>query len=164
MSNLDNSPAANLYRFAARPAYLIKVICQMLLGLGMAITLIAKVYMLVLTDYQCLAEVTTLGNRIRCGNTLAIMSYGLAFYAGFELAFRMFRDGMHGVIDPLIIGVCSAFLLILSMLNLDNANWQVAMLLTSLTLTVVALLFFRYQMTMMVSGKESQGASVPNRD
>jgi len=66
MNNLDNSPAANLYRFLARPAYLIKVICQMLLGLGMAITLIAKVYMLVLTDYQCLADTVTLGNRIRC--------------------------------------------------------------------------------------------------
>lgn len=158
MNNLDNSPAANLYRFLARPAYLIKVICQMLLGLGMAITLIAKVYMLVLTDYQCLADTVTLGNRIRCGNTLAIMAYGLAFYAGFELAFRMFRDGIHGVIDPLIIGVCSAFLLILSMLNLDNANWQVAMLLTSLTLTVVALLFFRYQITVMESGKESAGS------
>jgi len=156
MSNLDNSPAANLYRFAARPAYLIKVICQMLLGLGMAITLIAKVYMLVLTDYQCLADTATLGNRIRCGNTLAIMAYGLAFYAGFELAFRMFRDGIQGVIDPLIIGVCSAFLLILSMLNLDNANWQVAMLLTSLTLTVVALLFFRYQITVMEHGKGPQ--------
>jgi len=60
MNDLDNSPAARLYRFAARPAFLIKVICQMLLGLGIAIALIAKVYMLVLTDYQCLAETNTL--------------------------------------------------------------------------------------------------------
>jgi len=156
MNDLDNSPAARLYRFAARPAFLIKVICQMLLGLGIAIALIAKVYMLVLTDYQCLAETNTLGNRIRCANTLSIMAYGLALYAGFELAFRMFREGIQGAVDPLIIGVCSAFLLILSMLSLENASWQIAMLLTSLTLTVVALLFFRYRINPLTKSDTTQ--------
>lgn len=143
MDPLENSPAVNLYRFAARPAYLIKVICQMLTGLGIAIALIVKVYMFVLTDYQCVADENTLGNRIRCGDTLAIMAYGLALSAGFEMAFRMFREGIAGAIDPLIVGVCSAFLLIISSLSLDNASWQVAMLLASLTLSVAALLFCR---------------------
>ena len=147
MDPLENSPATNLYRFAARPAYLIKVICQMLTGLGIAIALIAKVYMFVLTDYQCAADINTLGNRIRCGNTLAIMAYGLALSAGFEMAFRMFREGIAGAIDPLIVGVCSAFLLIISSLSLDNASWQVAMLLASLTLSVAALLFCRERLT-----------------
>ena len=143
MNSLENSPAANLYRFAARPAYLIKVICQMLVGLGIAIGLIAKVYMFVLTDYQCVADMNTLGNRIRCGKTLAIMAYALALSGGFELAYRMFKEGINGAIDPLIIGVCSVFLLILSSLSLDNASWQIAMLLASLTLSVAALLFCR---------------------
>lgn len=143
MNPADNSHAADLFRFLHRPAYLVKVICQMIIGLGIAVTLIAKVYMLVLTDYQCMADTNSLGNRIRCGNTLAIMAYALALYAGFELAFRMFREGVQGAIDPLIIGVCSVFLLLISMLNLESASWQIAMLLTSLTVTIAALLFCR---------------------
>lgn len=115
----------------------------MIIGIGIAIALIAKVYMFVLTDYQCAADSFTLGNKIRCANTLAIMAGGLALSAGFELAYRLFSDGIHAAIDPLIIGICSVFLLMVSSLNIENATWQVAMLLTSLTLTVGALLFCR---------------------
>jgi len=143
MHEHEMTPATRLYRFAARPAYLVKVICQMLLGLGLAIAFIAKVYMFVLTDHQCVADANSLGNSIRCTNTLAIMGYALALSAGFELAYRMFSDGIHGAIDPLIVGVSSAFLIIVASLTLENVNWQIAMLLTSLTLTVGALLYCR---------------------
>ncbi len=143
MNEQELTPVARLYRFAARPVYLVKVICQMLLGLGLAIALIAKVYMFVLTDHQCLADSHSLGNSIRCTNTLAIMAYALALSAGFELAYRMFSDGIQGAIDPLIVGVSSAFLFIVSSLSLDKVDWQIAMLLTSLTLTIGALLYCR---------------------
>jgi beta-lactamase regulating signal transducer with metallopeptidase domain len=163
MNPADNSHAADLFRFLHRPAYLVKVICQMIIGLGVAVTLIAKVYMLVLTDYQCTPDMNTLGNSIRCGNTLAIMAYALALYAGFELAFRMFREGVQGAIDPLIIGVCSVFLLLISMLNLESANWQIAMLLTSLTLTIAALLFCRERFgnTNNNANRSEQKANLP---
>lgn len=143
MNEFDLSPVAKLHRFAARPVHLVKVICQMILGLGLAIALIAKVYMFVLTDHQCVADVNTLGNSILCTDTLAIMAYALALSAGFELAYRMFSDGIQGAIDPLIVGVSAAFLLIVSSLSLDNVDWQLAMLLTSLTLTIGALLYCR---------------------
>lgn len=143
MNEFELSPVAKLHRFAARPVHLVKVICQMLLGLGLAIALIAKVYMFVLTDHQCAVDATTLGNSIRCTDTLAIMAYALALSAGFELAYRMFSDGIHGAIDPLIVGVSAAFLLIVSSLSLENVDWQIAMLLTSLTLTIGALLYCR---------------------
>lgn len=141
MNETELTPVARLYRFAARPVYLVKVICQMLIGLGLAIALIVKIYMFVLTDYQCLADTVTLGNKIRCTETLAIMAYALALSAGFELAYRMFGEGLQGAIDPLIVGVSSAFLLIVSSLTLEKADWQLAMLLTSLTLTIGALLY-----------------------
>ncbi len=154
MNNQDMSPAARLYRFAARPSYLVKVICQMILGVGIAIALIAKVYMFVLTDYQCVADSLSLGNKIRCTNTLAIMAYGLALSAGFELAFRMFSDGLHASIDPIIAGVSSALLLIVASLALDNATWQIAMLLASLTFTVVALLFCRERFDLKINREQ----------
>jgi len=159
MNDSDLSPAARLYRFAVRPAYLVKVICQMLLGLGLAIAFIAKIYMFVLTDYQCVAEAKSLGNSIRCTNTLAIMAYALALSAGFELAYRMFSDGIQGAIDPLIVGVSSAFLLIVSSLPLENVNWQVAMLLTSLTLTVGALLYCRERFGLTLHDPDKQAVA-----
>jgi len=156
MNDFELSPAARLYRFAVRPAYLVKVICQMVLGLGLALAFIAKIYMFVLTDHQCLADTHTLGNSIRCTNTLAIMAYTLALSAGFELAYRMFSDGIQGAIDPLIVGVSSAFLLIVSSLPSENVNWQIAMLLTSLTLTVGALLYCRERFGLYVERIDKQ--------
>ena len=158
MNDPNITPAQRLYHFFARPAYLVKVICQMLLGLGIAIALIAKVYMFVLTDHQCLADTRTLGNSIRCTDTLAIMAYGLALSAGFELAYRMFSDGLHGAIDPLIIGVSSAILLLVSSLSIASVNWQIAMLLTALTLTIAALLFCRERF-----GLSGQSNVTPNQ-
>jgi len=143
MNASELTPAARLQRFFARPSYLVKVICQMIIGIGIAIALIAKVYMIVLTDYQCVAETQTLGNKIRCGNTLAILASGLALSAGFELAYRLFSEGIQSAIDPLIISVCSAILLLISALGIENASWEIAIMLTSLTLTVAALLFCR---------------------
>ncbi len=158
MSNQDTSPAARLYRFAERPSYLIKVICQMILGAGIAVALIAKVYMFVLTDHQCVADSLSLGNKIRCANTLAIMAYALALSAGFELAYRMFSDGLHSAIDPLIAGISAALLLLTASLTIDKASWQIAILLTSLTLTVVALLFCREQFNLKIN-RHRQGHS-----
>lgn len=143
MNAQELTPAARLQRFFSRPSYLVKVICQMIIGIGIAIALIAKVYMIVLTDLQCLADTQTLGNKIRCGNTLAILAAGLALSAGFELAYRLFSEGIQGAIDPLILGVCSAILLMISALAIETASWEVALMLTSLTFTVAALLFCR---------------------
>lgn len=159
MNNPDLSPAERLYRFAARPAYLVKVICQMLLGLGLAIAMVTKIYMFILTDYQCEVDGSTLGNSIRCTNTLAILAYALALSAGFELAFRLFSEGLQGAIDPLILSVCSAFLMIVSSLSLDNVNWQIALLLTSLTLAVGVLLYCRERFSLGTVIKQPDGSN-----
>lgn len=152
MNESELTPVARLYRFAARPVYLVKVICQMLIGIGLAIALIVKIYMFILTDLQCMSDTISLGNKIRCTDTLAIMAYGLALSAGFELAYRMFGEGIHGAIDPLIVGVSSAFLFMVSSLTLEKVDWQVALLLTSLTLTIGALLYCRERFSSYISG------------
>jgi len=141
MNDIGLTPASRLTRFAARPSYLIKVICHMLLGIGVAVALIAKIYMFVLTDYQCTVDLNTLGNKIRCGNTLSIVAHALALSAGFEFAYRLFTMGMHSAIDPLILGVCATFLLIVASLNIENASWQLAAIFVSLTASIGVLLY-----------------------
>ncbi len=143
MNSSELSNAERIYRFFERPARIVKVVCLMLIGLGVAIALIAKVYMLVLTDYQCAVDSSTLGNRILCINSLELIAYALGIVAGFEFAFRLFVQGIAHTIEPLIMGVCSGLLLLISALRLENANWQLALVVTSLTLCIGALLFFR---------------------
>ena len=133
-------------RYAAqvlRPARIIRTICQMILGAGLAVTLVLKVYMLVLTDYQCAADASSLGNSIRCAGTLTIMSYTLALAAGFELAYLLFEDSTERAVRPLLMGLSAAFLLILSGLSADTANWQLALTIATLSLTLFGGLSFR---------------------
>lgn len=120
-----------------RPARIILTVCQMILGAGLAVTLILKVYMLVLTDHQCVADAATIGNGIRCSPTLEIMAYGLALSAGFELAYLLFEGGMDRAVRPLVLGLGSGFLLLVSGLAPGAADWQAA-----LTLTAVSASFF----------------------
>ncbi len=126
-----------------RPAHIIRTICQMILGAGLAIALVLKVYMLVLTDYQCAADVVSLGNSIRCAGTLELMSYTLAIAAGFELAYLLFEDSLERALRPLLLGLSAAALLVVSGLTADTANWQLALTLATLSVALFGGLAFR---------------------
>ncbi len=157
MNSPHLTPAARLSRFTARPSYLIKIICQMLLGIGVAVALITKVYMLVLTDYQCQPDLNSLGNKIRCGNTLYIMAHGLALSAGFELAYRLFNVSIYSAIDPLIIGVCSAFLLTIAAMDIDTATWQIAAVIVSITFSLGVLLYCKERFSPSADSHQARG-------
>ena len=143
---------ANSTRFAAqvmRPARIISSLCQMILGAGLAITLILKVYMLVLTDHQCMADSISLGNSIRCAGTLEIMSYALALAAGFELAYLMFEDSDERAVRPLLLGLSAVFLFVISGLNADTANWQLALTILAMGSCLFGGLAFRHWLRRM---------------
>ena len=125
-----------------RPARIIRSVCQMVLGAGLAIALVLKVYMLVLTDYQCSADAATLGNMIRCHSTLEIMSHALALAAGFELAFLLFESSMECAVRPLLLGLSAAFLLVISGLDADASTWSIAATVAALSLSLFGGLAF----------------------
>lgn len=127
-----------------RPAGIIRTICQMILGAGLAVTLVLKVYMLVLTDLQCAADVVSLGNAIRCASTFEIMSYTLVLAAGFELAYLLFEDSTERAVRPLLLGLSAAFLFLLSDLSAGTANWQLALTIATLSLALFGGLAFRH--------------------
>lgn len=135
-----------------RTAQIIRTFCQMILGAGLAVTLVLKVYMLVATDHQCAADAISLGNAIRCAGTLEIMSYTLALAAGFELAYLLFEDSDERAIRPLLFGLSAAFLFTLSGLNTGTANWQLALTILALSCTLFGGLAFRH----LVIGKRSK--------
>lgn len=131
-------PADRLRAVIARPARLVRTICQMILGLGLAIGVILKIYMLILTDYQCEAEVQTLGNLIRCTPTLVMLGYTIALASGFAIAYRLIAGDMgRHILRPVILGVASVLIIYVALLDPAEANWRRALELGTLAVLLL---------------------------
>lgn len=128
MPDGDLSYDIAFFRAFRRPAWVVMMVAQMILGLALAITVIVKIYMLVFSPYVCepAQEVATLGNMIRCTGTLEIIAHFVLAMAGFRFAAFMFHDRPRLVLGPMMLGISGVFLLFLSELSLDAASWPVA--------------------------------------
>lgn len=143
----DSSPAARLHSAAQRPARLIHTICQMILGAGLAVALILKVYMAILTDHTCAADAVTLGNTIRCTSTLVLLAYVLGLSAGFELAYRLFDDHLARVMAPVLLGLAAGALGVVDGILNNGAGWRDALLIVSLIACIGGMLWLRRALT-----------------
>ena len=122
------SPDDRLREAIERPARLIRTICQMLLGLGLAIALILKVYMLILTDHQCEADVKSLGNLIRCTPTLVMVGYAVALSAGFAVAYRLIAGSVgRFILRPVLLAVASVLIIYVAQFDPAAADWRRAL-------------------------------------
>lgn len=131
----DTSPAARLAQIAQRPARLVPMICQMILGLGLMIAIILKVYMAVLTDHQCAADSISLGNLLRCTSILSLMASILALSAGIELARCLFSEGLDRVAAPVILALAAAMLEFVAGFD-DGTGWRDALVLIALVASI----------------------------
>lgn len=141
--NRETSPASRLQRGAQRPVRLVNMVCQMILGLGLAVALILKVYMAVLTDHSCVADAATLGNTIRCTPTLTLLGYVLALSAGFELACRMFGSDAERVTGPIVLGLAAATLSVLGDIQSGETAWKTTVLVVLLVICMAGLAWLR---------------------
>ncbi len=133
---------AALRRAFEAPANVVLVVCQMLAGLGLALALIVKVYMLVFTDLICTGDAATLGDMIRCTPTLTLMAQVIMLAAGLRLAACLFSDVTARLIEPLAIGLAGALLAMVAAVlqsgtpGADPATvasmWQAAILILTL--------------------------------
>ncbi len=155
MSDLGSEGDARFAAHVLRPARIIRWVCQMIIGVGLTVALILKIYMLVLTDYQCTADGTTIGNAIRCTSALELTAYTLALVAAFDLAYLLFEDTMERAVRPLLMGLSATLLFILSGLTVETANWQIAMTIVALAAALTGGLAFRFWM------RRSRGAPNP---
>lgn len=139
----ENAPADRLLRGVRRPVRLIHMICQMILGLGLAVALILKVYMAVLTDYSCSDEVVSLGNTIRCMSTLSLLAHVLALSAGFKLASLLFEDQVRRIMAPLLLGLGAGVLSVVDGILAGGSGWREALTIFALVACLAALLWLR---------------------
>lgn len=141
MSDQHLSYEIAFIRAFQRPAWVVMMVAQMILGLALAITIILKVYMLVFSPYVCTAEAETLGNIIRCTGTLEIIAHFVLAMAAFRFAGFMFLDRPRLLLGPLMLGISGTLLLILSGLTLAEVSWPLAavilVLFAAISLTVV---------------------------
>lgn len=137
------SPADRLRDGAERPARVVLVVCRMILGAGVAVAMILKVYMAVLTDHACVTDTVSLGNAIRCTPTLELMAYALALSAGLDLAYRLFAGSIEQVVTPLMLGLGATFLLVIAGLGAETSKWQAALLILALSVALGGLFYLR---------------------
>ncbi len=114
------------FRAFQRPAWVVMMVAQMILGLALAVTVVLKAYMLVFSPYSCTPEGESLGNIIRCTGTLEIVAHFLLAMAAFRFAAFMFLDRPRLLLGPLMLGISGVLLLFLSGLTLSQASWPVA--------------------------------------
>ncbi|QPC88338.1 hypothetical protein GA830_17420 [Mesorhizobium sp. NBSH29] len=128
MDTRSQHPAHILTSALERPAFTLMIVCQMLVGLGLAFALVLKVYMLIFTNQVCVADGTTLGNMIRCAQTLELMAQFLILVAGFRFAALMFTMEPYQLLGSLLLALTGVFLLFLSELSIATATWYFSLI------------------------------------
>ncbi len=128
--------AGTLRRAFERPAQVVLTVCQMLAGLGLAIALVLKVYMLVFTDQICTADGATLGNAIRCTPMLEVLAQAIVLVAALRMAAFFFSAFSVRVIEPLALALAGALLMVVSQATGAEPAWQAALLIVALFATV----------------------------
>lgn len=130
----DEKPlnTAGLLSAFAHPSWVVMMTAQMLLGLALFLSLILKYYMLVFGTEACSADGESLGNMIRCTETLEMTAHFVLGVAGLRLASCLFVDDPKLLLQPLMIGVVGVLLMYLSGLTIAGATWAVAAVLLAL--------------------------------
>lgn len=139
---MSDAPAEDSQRLLdafARPAWVVMMVGQMLLGLALFLSLILKYYMLVFGSEVCSADSETLGNLIRCTSTLEITAHTVLGVAGLRVAACFFADEPRALLQPSMIGVIGVLLLYLSGLSSAEASWPAAALLLALVISLSVL-------------------------
>lgn len=139
METENDHPAQSLTRALARPAETLMMVCQMLLGLGLFVALVLKLYMLVFSDHVCAPGGETLGNMIRCTPPLALIAHSLILVAGFRFAALFFSSTPSRLLDPLLLAMVGVVLLLLADLSLAGTTWYLALILAVLFAAISAM-------------------------
>lgn len=155
MPDIDPRYDIAFFRAFQRPAWVVMMVAQMVLGLALMVTLIVKVYMLVFTSHVCTAESVTLGNLIRCTGVVELIAQFVLVMAGFRFASVMFVDRARMLLAPLMMGVVGILLLFLSDLTLQAASWSVAAVIVVLFCAMSAIVAGQVALSRLSDGTQT---------
>lgn len=121
-------------------AYKIKFLVQMLIGFSV-FSILCYSFSIELKEI-----IYNYGNHnLELKYPLGIVSYGLGISAGIEMAYMLFTPGPDEAVEPIILGLASTLLYILSIIDLSNtaALIQYSVLIVSLAITIGGLFFIK---------------------
>lgn len=144
MDAKNTDPTADFVDAFRKPSWVVVMVCQLLLGLALLITLVVKLYMLVLGEHACTPDGETLGNMIRCISTTELLGHFLLTVTGFRLVGLLFDPALGQILQIMFLGVCGTLILFLSKIYSEAFNWQAAMMLLVfiISLSILYLLQF----------------------
>lgn len=125
---MDQTPIPPSYaNNVERPAMLIALAFNVILAAALAITVVLKIYMLVLTDFTCTPDTTTLGNLIRCTATLDIVAGFLITSAAISFATTLLTP--KGDIWSRALGLTAAavFASLMNLIVSGDYNWRLSL-------------------------------------
>ena len=133
-------------------AVILKVLGQMLVGILVVISLVIYlvIHLLALDfaiihlnfpKFWSLREPAIL--LLYNSEPLKIVGFWLSISAGLELAYMLYTPGPDEAIEPLILGVTSALLIIISGVDAENMSWQLALTVLVLSGTLGFLFYIR---------------------
>lgn len=122
----DTTRPIGFFEAFARPAWVVMMVAQMLLGLALAIGLIMKYYMLVFGAVGCTGDDPSIANLLRCTPAMDMVAQFLLAVAAFRFAAYMFEDRPMTFLQPLIIGLAGLFLLFMTGVTPATVSWSMA--------------------------------------
>lgn len=120
--------ARKLYKALEPYAYVVKIYAQMATGVLISLLLLLKFGLSIFgcAEHSWCSDLAT-------KNTLALVGDGLMYSAGFELAYMLFTPGPDEAIEPVILGMAAAILIVISD---DKIEWADAVIPLALVISI----------------------------
>ena len=140
----ENHQRSERYQLAVeRPVTIIATAMSIILGVALAIALVLKIYMLVLTDYVCEADGATLGNLIRCTATLDSVAALFAAAATVNAATILIVPRIEYLSRTLGFAAAAAFVSLMSAYVAGDYDWRMTLASTALFAVVFLAMSWR---------------------
>ena len=140
----ENRQRSGRYELAVeRPVTIIATAMNIILGVALAIALVLKIYMLVLTDYVCEADGATLGNLIRCTATLDLVAAFFAATATINAATILIVPSIEYFSRALGFAAAAAFVSLMGAYVAGDYDWRMTLASTALFAIVFSAMSWR---------------------
>lgn len=126
-----------------RPVTIIATAMSIVLGVALAIALVLKIYMLVLTDYVCEADGATLGNLIRCTAILDLVAAFFAAAATINAATILIVPRIEHFSRTLGFAAAAAFVSLMGSYAAGDYDWRMTLASTALFAIVFSAMSWR---------------------
>ena len=126
-----------IYQYMKPKAEVIKIVLQMFVGLFIFIFLAMKL----LIDAGVEPNLDAIYETLKAAKLLSVVAYGLGVSATIELAYMLFTPGPDEVIDPLLMGLASTVLLLMS--KADLLSWQLGLGILFIVAAMAGLFYLR---------------------